>query len=99
MSTESNQYTGLDRRSGSDAHWTFKKEIQITHVISTLLLALSAWGYISNMEKRISMMEEKLIVQRERDDKQDVRYAEMFVSVKAQIDKMDAKLDRLIERK
>lgn len=99
MSTENNQYVGQERRAHSDAHWTFKKEIQLTHVFSTLALALGAYAYISKMETRITLMEEKLIVQRERDDKQDIRYTEIVGNMKTQIEKMDSKLDRLIERK
>ena len=92
-------YPQVERRAATDAHWTFKKEIQLTHVISTVLLAVSAWGYISNMEKRIAIMEDKILAQRERDEKQDLRYKEGLEHISNQVDRMDSKLDRLIERK
>lgn len=88
----------VDRRAHQDTHWTVKKEIQITHVISTLALAFTAFMYVNSMEKRISMMEEKLVAQKERDASQDKLFGDAVSHMNAQVDKMDAKLDRLIER-
>ena len=82
-----------------DTHWTIKREVQLGHVISTLVLAISAFGYITSMEKRIALMEDKVVAQKERDDKQDQRYSESIGHMNQQIDKIDSKLDRLIERK
>lgn len=82
-----------------NTHWTIKREVQLGHVISTLILAISAFGYITSMEKRIALMEDKMVAQKERDDKQDLRYSETIGHMNNQIDKIDAKLDRLIERK
>lgn len=82
-----------------DTHWTIKREVQLGHVISTLVLAISAFGYITSMEKRIALMEDKVVAQKERDDKQDQRYSESIGHMNQQIDKIDSKLDRIIERK
>jgi len=83
----------------TDTHWTIKREVQLGHVISTIVLAASAFGYITSMEKRIALMEDKMVTQKERDDKQDQRYSETIGHMNQQIDKIDSKLDRLIERK
>ena len=82
-----------------NTHWTIKREVQLGHVISTILLAASVFGYVTSMEKRIAIMEDKMINQKERDDKQDARFGEALGHMNAQIDKIDSKLDRLIERK
>jgi uncharacterized coiled-coil protein SlyX len=82
-----------------DTHWTIKREVQLGHVISTILLAASAFGYITSMEKRIALIEDKIVMQKERDDRQDARYSENMGQMSMKIDKMDSKLDRLIERK
>jgi uncharacterized coiled-coil protein SlyX len=82
-----------------NTHWTIKREVQLGHVISTILLAASAFGYITSMEKRIALIEDKIVMQKERDDRQDARYSENMGQMSMKIDKMDSKLDRLIERK
>ncbi len=67
--------------------WHLKKEIQITHVVSTLLLVGSVFVYVSKVEQRLTVVETQLIGQRE-----------AAVVQRAQLERMDAKLDRLIER-
>ena len=82
-----------------NTHWTIKREVQLGHVISTILLAASAFGYITSMEKRIALIEDKFVTQKERDDRQDARFSENMGQMALKIDRMDSKLDRLIERK
>ena len=67
--------------------WHLKKEIQITHVISTLLLVGAVFAYVNKIDQRLTIVETQLIAQREAASVQRV-----------QLERMDAKLDRLIER-
>jgi len=67
--------------------WHLKKEIQITHVISTLLLVGAVFAYVNKIDQRLTIVETQLIAQRE-----------ASVIQRAQLERMDAKLDRLIER-
>jgi hypothetical protein len=67
--------------------WHLKKEIQITHVVSTLMLAGAVFAYVSKIDQRLTIVETQLIAQREASAAQRV-----------QLERMDAKLDRLIER-
>ena len=67
--------------------WHLKKEIQVTHVISTLLLVGAVFAYVSKIDQRLTIVETQLIAQREASAVQRV-----------QLERMDAKLDRLIER-
>ena len=67
--------------------WHLKKEIQLTHVISTLLLVGSVFVYVSKVEQRLTVVETQLMAQRD-----------ASVVQRAQLERMDAKLDRLIER-
>jgi cell division protein FtsB len=67
--------------------WHLKKEIQLTHVISTLLLVGSVFVYVSKVEQRLTVVETQLLAQRE-----------ATIIQRAQLERMDAKLDRLIER-
>jgi hypothetical protein len=67
--------------------WHLKKEIQITHVFTTLALVGSVFAYVQKIDQRLTIVETQLIAQRE---------ASMIQ--RAQLERMDAKLDRLIER-
>lgn len=67
--------------------WHLKKEIQVTHVISTLLLIGAVFAYVGKIEQRLSIVETQLMAQRD-----------AAVIQRAQLERMDAKLDRLIER-
>jgi len=74
----------IERRA---ERWHLKKEIQLTHVISTLLLVGSVFVYVSKVEQRLTVVETQLLAQRDAAAVQRV-----------QLERMDAKLDRLIER-
>ena len=67
--------------------WHLKKEIQITHVVSTLLLMGAVFAYVGKIEQRLSIVETQLMAQRD-----------AAVIQRAQLERMDAKLDRLFER-
>lgn len=67
--------------------WHLKKEIQVTHVISTLLLIGAVFAYVGKIEQRLTIVETQLMAQRD-----------AAVIQRAQLERMDAKLDRLIER-
>jgi len=67
--------------------WHLKKEIQVTHVFSTLLLVGAVFAYVSKIDQRLTIVETQLIAQRDSSMVQ-----------RAQLERMDAKLDRLIER-
>lgn len=67
--------------------WHLKKEIQVTHVISTLLLIGAVFAYVGKIEQRLSIVETQLMAQRD-----------AAIIQRAQLERMDAKLDRLIER-
>lgn len=67
--------------------WYLKKEIQVTHVVSTLLLVGAVFAYVSKIDQRLTIVETQLIAQRD-----------SLMVQRAQLERMDAKLDRLIER-
>jgi hypothetical protein len=67
--------------------WHLKKEIQITHVVSTLMLVGAVFAYVSKIDQRLTIVETQLMAQRE-----------ASIIQRAQLERMDAKLDRLIER-
>ena len=67
--------------------WHLKKEIQLGHLITTFVVAISAVLYINKIEQRLSVVETQVLSQRE-----------SAALLRSQLERMDAKLDRLIER-
>jgi hypothetical protein len=67
--------------------WHLKKEIQVTHIVSTLMLVGAVFAYVSKIDQRLTIVETQLMAQRD-----------ASVIQRAQLERMDAKLDRLIER-
>jgi len=85
--------------TNEQAGWHLKKEIQLGHIITTLTVAMSAVIYTQKLEQRIAIMENQIVTQRERDEKQDKATSDAINHVRAHLDRMEAKLDRLIEYK
>lgn len=78
--------------------WHLKREIQLGHIITTLTVAVSVLAYLGKQEQRIVLIEQRLEQQRERDERQDRSAGEDKKLFVERLDRMDAKLDRLIER-
>ena len=83
------EYTGEDRRA--PLGWHLKKEFNVGHLFTTLTLAIGliAWG--NKMDQRVTRMEMAQEAQHEA-----VAISER--SFTARLDRIDDKLDRIIER-
>ncbi len=79
--------------------WHLKKEIQFGHIITTLTVAVAAMFYFSKIEQRIALVEQQMTQQRDRDDRQDKAVAEAVNLLRQQLENMDKKLDRVLERR
>ena len=64
-----------------------KKEIQLGHLITTFTVAISCVVYINKIEQRVAVMESQILAQRD-----------SATLLRSQLDKINDKLDRLIER-
>jgi hypothetical protein len=67
--------------------WHLKKEIQLGHLITTLTVAISAVVYINKIEQRVAVIESQLVDQRS-----------VATVLRSQLERINDKLDRLIER-
>lgn len=77
--------------------WHLKKEIQLGHLITTLTVAVSVVVYITKVEQRVALLEANMVQQHDRDERQDKASADSIALLRAQLDKIDSKLDRLLE--
>lgn len=67
--------------------WHLKKEIQLGHLITTVTVAISAIVYVNKIEQRVAVVESQVNFQKE-----------TAGVLRAQLDRINDKLDRLIER-
>ena len=79
--------------------WHLKKEIQLGHLVTTLTVAVSAVIYITKVEQRVALLEASMVQQHDRDERQDKASAESISLLRAQLEKIDSKLDRLLEKR
>lgn len=95
-------YEGEDRRAPNPVGWHLKKEIQLGHIITTVTVATSIMLFVSRIDSRVEMLEAQALsakqAQHERDDRQDKANAEMIGLLRNQLERMETKLDRLVER-
>lgn len=77
--------------------WHLKKEIQLGHLITTLTVMVSAVIYVGRIDQRVAVLEAATVAQHDRDERQDRAATEERLVIRAQLDKINDKLDRLVE--
>lgn len=89
--------------SGTMGGWHLKKEIQVSHLVATAAMAASIMFYATKLEQRVALVEQNVnqaaTTQKERDERQDRNAIETQATLIARLDRFEAKLDRLMERK
>lgn len=78
--------------------WHLDRRLQITHILSTMALGIGAVMYVGDIKRDVEVLKAQQSAQRERDAKQDQDVTEKLRSVGGQLDRVEVKLDRLIER-
>lgn len=78
--------------------WHIKREIQVGHIITTVTVVCAMVVYFGKLEQRIALIEQQAIAQHDRDERQDKASNEAISLLRSQLDKIDGKLDRLIDR-
>lgn len=77
--------------------WHLDRRLQITHILSTLSLGIAAVLYVGDIRKDVEVLKMQVAAQVERDKRQDEQATANDRMVIDRLDKLDAKLDRLIE--
>lgn len=79
--------------------WHIKREVQLSHLAATLSVVFSVIWYAGKLEQRIALVEQAVVMQRDRDTSQDQAVQMANDQLRRQLDRIDGKLDRLIEAK
>jgi len=80
-----------------EKHWHLDKKVPIGLIFALLAQAAMVIWYAGKLEQRIALIERSVVTQERRDDSQDLVNATAVNQIRQQLDRIDAKLDRLIE--
>ena len=84
-----------------DGGWHLKREVQLGHIITTCTVLFSVIWYAGKLEQRIALVEQSqmqvTLAQKERDDRQDRLASDALAMLRQQLDRLEQKLDRVIE--
>ena len=86
----------LDRRK-SDQGWHLKKEVSVSVIISVLGVAVAGMTAYSDLKREIALIQSDVKALHDTDAETRETLKETVVRFNATIDKIDVKLDRLIE--
>ena len=81
-----------------DTRWHLDKRVPIGLIGAILVQTISFVWFISKIDSRVSSLESWVVMQRDRDDRQDRASADAAANVRTDLKEIDRKLDRLIER-
>lgn len=81
----------------SQDKWRFKKEVSVPDIVSFIAAALAVVYAYTTLDKRLTVLETNYVAQREVDKKQDEEHFRWIGRVEVTLDRINAKLDKLIE--
>ena len=79
--------------------WHLDRRLQITHILSTLAMGVGAILYVGDIRKDVEVLKSQRVEQVLQDQRQDAALLEAKRETLFQLDKIDQKLDRLIEKR
>lgn len=78
--------------------WHLDKKVPISIIVTLLMQAAAGLWFLANLRTDIELLKNTTAVQRERDDRQDKTLADALALIRADLQKANDKLDRLIEK-
>lgn len=81
-----------------DNRWHLDKKVPVGIILALLMQAAAGIWAIADIKKDVELLKARGIEQRERDDRQDRDAAQTDMRIQSALEKIDSKLDRLIEK-
>lgn len=86
------------QRDDVSNHWHLDKKVPLGIILAMLSQAAMGIWAIADIKKDVEVLKDRSIAQRERDEQQDKAQARQMLVLATSLERIDAKLDRLIER-
>lgn len=84
--------------SDNQTGWHLDKKVPISIILALLMQGVVGLWFIADIKKDVEILKTQQMVQRDRDDRQDRTAGESMTLVRQQLERVEAKLDRLIEK-
>ena len=80
-------------------HWHLDKTLNVSHLLTTLVIAGSLFAYANNMDRRVAILEEKMQVQAQENTRSGAEVRELAADVKPELRRLRTELMRLFASK
>jgi len=85
--------------SENQTGWHLDKKVPITLILVLLMQLAGGLWFVADLRKDIEILKAQIMVQRDRDDRQDRTAGDAMQLVRQQLERVESKLDRLIENR
>ena len=77
-------------------HWHLDKTLNVSHLLTTAVIAGSLFAYANNMDRRVAILEEKMQVQSQENKRASNEVRELAADVKHELRLLRTELLRLV---
>jgi len=79
--------------------WHLDKKVPLSLIFAMLIQAAMVIWAIADIKKDVEILKSRVATQQDRDDRQDKTLGEVVSRLQTQLERMDGKLERLIEKR
>jgi hypothetical protein len=79
--------------------WHLDKKVPLSLIFAMLIQAAMVIWAVADIKKDVEILKSHVTAQQDRDDRQDKTLGEVVSRLQTQLERMDTKLDRLIEKR
>ena len=83
----------------SNNSWHLDKKVPLSLIFAMLIQAAMVIWAVADIKKDVEILKSRVTTQQDRDDRQDKTLEEVVSRLQTQLERMDGKLDRLIEKR
>lgn len=80
-------------------HWHLDKTLNVSHLLTTIVIAGSLFAYANNMDRRVAILEEKMQAQAMQNSQSQAEVKELAADVKYELRLLRQELLRLVADK
>lgn len=80
-------------------HWHLDKTLNVSHMLTTMVIAGSLFAYANNMDRRVAILEEKMQTQAQENMRSGAEVRELAADVKHELRLLRTELMRLMASK
>jgi len=79
--------------------WHLDKKVPLSLIFAMLIQAAMVIWAVADIKKDVEILKSRVATQQDRDDRQDKTLGEVVSRLQTQLERMDGKLERLIEKR